>query len=139
MIVIGAPAEPAMVKEETPTGTQLSHPFPGGASAPVVSLDSGKPEGDLAATSPSIVGLAVPDATVSDEKEYARQRAHFAPMVIRGGIVGDAFARTVAPASEPQPSETASAAAQPAGQGTAEPQAEAAPAPSDMQEQSAPR
>lgn len=118
VIVIGAPAEPAMDRQETATGTQLAYPFPGGS------------DGSFTAMGSSLVGLAAP---ISDEKVAAigddkEARHHFAPMVIRGGIVGDAFARTVAP----RPQDTASAEAPQSMDQDAQHHAEAAPPPSEL-------
>lgn len=62
--------------------------------------------------SPSIVAYGMPWPPVTYEKVAAipkttPSKAHFAPMVIRGGIVGDAFV----PASAPQTQQSASPSA----------------------------
>lgn len=133
MIVIGGPAEPAMVKEEMPSGV------------PTAVVNPGDAEDAFAVASPSIVSMAAMDGTVSDEKvaavgepEDAPGNARVTPMVIRGGIVGDAFARTIDPASIREERQTASA--QSSGQDASEQPADATPPPpGSMPELSLPR
>jgi hypothetical protein len=93
MIVLGAPASMAERTPPEPDTAEprvaLSYPAPGGAPGPEA----------MRRVSPSIIALGQPIPEVSYEKLAAieppaptpKKRPDFSPMVIRGGIVGDAF------------------------------------------------
>lgn len=124
----------ATYKKLTPSIIELGEAAYGAKADPrVVAEDAGSK--DQIRISPSIVALGVPEVT--SEKVAAigagehGQNRFSAPMVIRGGIVGDAFSPVAtAVAAQPQGSSTQQAAAAPG----AEPKAagsEAQPATSE--------
>jgi hypothetical protein len=125
MIVLGTAGSPSTVVASTPA-------------------DAGKqdqalevPPGEFVRISPSIIALGEPDVSldkVAAIAPEAKKSGHAAaPMVIRGGVVGDAFAPaaasapvTVTPEASPQ---AAAESPQPAGSAPQESAPAAAPAP----------
>lgn len=106
MIAVGEPAPAAaasaVVKTEAPDIVVLGEPrpqrkddAPQTASAPPVSRTvAAEPGGDFLSISPSVIAMAEPVAPVAYEEVAAIDAPrHFdpVPMVIRGGIVGDAY------------------------------------------------
>lgn len=95
MVVLGdsSPSIAALPDAAAPVRTQaeLSYPMPGG--------DTGAPVGAPVRISPSIIAMGAPAevsyeqiASITPDPPRPSPRPDWTPMVIRGGIVGDAFA-----------------------------------------------
>lgn len=97
---IGLPKAPLSA-----SGTALSYPYP---AEPLPHVAHGAPPGEVA-LSPSVVAMGEPAisfdkvAAISD-KTRTRQSLSL-PMVIRGGVVGDAFSRAEPPAPQTLPTD----------------------------------
>lgn len=118
----------ATEKKLSPSMIELGEPAPGDAARAdpdVIAEDAGSQ--DQIRISPSIVALGEPEVTSEkvaaiDAGKHGKRRIS-APMVIRGGIVGDAFSPVATPvAAQPQgspsqqPASTAPGTEQPAAQ-----------------------
>lgn len=140
MVAIGSPAD----AEGVPVAAKLSYPFPTAGSAPgIVASAMPRPEetkgttGTLVDAGPSIITMGEA-LDGMDSAETPRRQAHFSPMVIRGGIVGDAFTRPAQPAPAQEAETASNGAPDPVQTSAQRPTSQPTAAPDTAQEESAP-
>ena len=104
---VGTRISPSIIFLGTPSAPAPDAAEQQAASAPPPAL-AGAPEPNVTQVSPSVIALAPfqPEVDLSrfaavDDKPQRMRNPHLPPMVIRGGLFGDAFARGAGTASQP--------------------------------------
>lgn len=114
VIFLGAPAAPA------PAAATVAQQIPFAPPPALAGAPKADEAGSITRISPSAIalGLLQPGVDLSrfaaiDDKPRRMRDPHLPPMVIRGGLSGDAFVRTAAPQQQAAPAPAAGPSASP--------------------------